>query len=185
MAITAAIILWYTMETMRLRREAEARAKHDREPSIDFIVEQLSTLFEPSDHEHRWRFNVVNHSPNSALALVRIRLKLGPQDAVHLSNPAYNGTQIWEITPFFQMSGWFDLQEILTRADQAPGDGALAGGEILLNVQVDLYWPDRRHFATLKKEYRIRLLPPQNIVVEFWPEVTTSFTPLGYPEKLP
>jgi len=169
--------MWYTVETMRLRREAEARAKRDREPRISFEVEQTNKMLQFSYDKYPLRVNLVNHSPNAALARVRIRLKIGSQGDVLLPNRAYSGSQIWEITPFFQLSGWFDLKTIAKHADQGTDD-------MRLNVQVDLYWPDRRHFDTLKKEYTIRVRQQDNLVV-FWQEIATSLPVLECPDELP
>jgi hypothetical protein len=113
-----------------------------------------------------------------------MRLKSGSQDAVLPSNPPYNGKQIWEITPFFQISGWFDLMEMFERIPRTGSASPGLTGEMLLNVQVDLYWPNRKRLGTIKKVYRIRVVPPQNVMVEFHQEVATSLPVLGCPDAL-
>jgi hypothetical protein len=184
LAVTAIIILWYTVETMRVRREAESRARRDREPLLYFEVKEFSKMAPDPGQGFHFAFNLTNQSTNSALAHVRMRLKSGSQDAVLPSNPPYNGKQIWEITPFFQISGWFDLMEMFERIPRTGSASPGLTGEMLLNVQVDLYWPNRKRLGTIKKEYRIRVVPPQNVMVEFYQEVATSLPVLGCPDAL-
>jgi len=182
LAGTALIILWYTIETTRLRREADARATRDREPRVYFEVQQpddklpaLAQTMRPGVFvgegvKHILRFNFINHSPNSALARVRARLKVGSQVGVFLRDSAYGGEVVWQITPFFTMSGVFDLIDLIRSAQGGPGSGAWPGGRMVLAVQVDVYWPNCQLFGSTAKEYHVRL-DAQKCTVEFWPEV--------------
>lgn len=189
LGVTALIVLWYTVETMRLRREAEARAARDREPRIHFDVIQRVKQYLASDLDFVWNFELENHSSNPGLARVRVRLGLDEMGTYFLSNEAYNGRQIWEITPFFAIVGWFDIAEIIRNARQKAGDTSPHFNlKSVLNVQVDLYGPDRRLIAKSRREYRIRHAgkgPPQNNFVEFFPEIRTSLPELDAPDTLP
>jgi hypothetical protein len=168
LALTAWVILWYTVETMRLRREAEARARRDREPQIYFEVQQPTRMPTPSGEKHRGGFIFQNHSSNAGFARVGLQLSTAAGPAILISNAGYNGGQIWEVTPFFQIRGVFDLQDFA---------GFQPSGDMVLNVQVDLYGMDRRYMATLKREYHIGM--PQGFE-EFWPEVATSLPVLPH-----
>ena len=173
LALTAWVILWYTVETMRLRREAEAREKRDREPHIYFDVEQPTRMPTAAGERHRSGFIFENHSSNEALACVRVRLRIAEGPPILISNAAYDGRQIWEVTPFFKLRGVFDLQDFT---------GFRPSRDTVLNVQVDLYWTDRTYLATLKKEYHVGL--SDVTFEEFWPEVTTSLPLLPHSNYL-
>jgi hypothetical protein len=168
LALTAAVILWYTVETMRLRREAEARAKRDREPQIYFEVQQATRMPTPSGEKHRAGFIFQNHSSNAGFARVSLRLSTGTGPAILISNAGYDGRQIWEVTPFFQIRGVFDLQDFT---------GFQPSGDMALNVQVDLYGGDRGYMATLKREYHIGM---SQGFEQFWPEIATSLPVLPH-----
>lgn len=182
LAGTALIILWYTVETTRLRREAEARATRDREPRVYFEVQQpdnrLSPLaqttgpggFAGEGKKYRFRFIFINQSPNSALACVRAQLKVGSQIGAFPRGSEYGGEAVWQITPFFRISGVFDLVELIRSAHEALGSEAWPDAGMVLSVQVDLYWPNRQPFETTAKEYHVRV-DAQKCNVEFWPEV--------------
>jgi len=169
LALTALVILWYTVETMRLRREAEDRAKRDREPNIYFEVQQSTRMPTASGEKHRSGFIFQNQSSNGGFAFVVVRLATDGGTAILSSNPGYNGSQILEVTPFFQIRGVFDLQDFA---------GFRPSGNIALNVQLDLYAADRTYIATLKREYHIGMAPQG--FEEFRPEVSTSLPPLPH-----
>jgi len=189
LGVTALIVLWYTVETMRLRREAEARAARDREPRINFDVIQKVKTFSASDHDFPLGFKFENLSSNLGLACVRVRLRLDGMGAFSSSNPAYNGEQVWEITPYFGIVGAFDIAEIIHRARREARDNSPHFKlNSVLNVQVDLYGPDRELIARMKREYCIRHHgdgPPQNNFIQFFPEILTSLPELPAEHKLP
>jgi len=169
LALTAAVILWYTVETMRLRREAEARAKRDREPQIYFEVQQPARMPTPAGEKHHAGFIFQNHSSNAAFARVRVRLSIASGPPILISNAGYDGRQLWEVTPFFQIRGVFYLEDFT---------GFRPAGDMVLNVQVDLYGLDRRFLAALKREYHIGM--PAGGYQDFWPEVATSLPVLPH-----
>jgi len=193
LAATGLIVLWYTIETTRLRREAEARAAKDREPRIYFNVQQPDqalpgsaqtsgpTEFASAGRKHILRFNFINQSPNPALAVVRVRLKIGDQVGT-LPGPesAYNGKTVWEITPFFRISGVFDVIALIQSTQTGLGKGAWPVDPMKLVAQVDLYWPDRRHFEGVAKEFHVRA-DIEKCVVDFWPEVNAGSLPTIQP----
>jgi hypothetical protein len=168
LALTAWVILWYTVETMRLRREAETRAKRDREPHIYFDVAQpIRTPF-GSAVRYDCRFTFKNDSTNAALARIRVRLSTGAEPPVLISKAGYDGKQVWEILPFFEIHGVFYLEDF---------SGFDHFSDSVLNVQVDVYGMDRGYLATLKREYRMKIDRPFE---KFWPEVATSLPELPH-----
>jgi hypothetical protein len=181
LALTAVVLLWYTAETMRMRREAEERAERDREPRIHFDVEQFPGGVTSS--QVRFFFIFRNESSNPGLARVRVRLRTN-LGTVLSPTKGYDGQQTWEVIPFFGIRGWFDLTEPMNAAKQAANAPADPSGEMQLNVQVDVYWPDRRHLVTLNREYHLHVTtPPVNVT--FFPEVATSLSALKAPKELP
>jgi hypothetical protein len=194
---TAVIILWYTIETTRLRREAEARARRDREPRVYFEVQQPENklpalaqtmrpgVFAGEGVKHILRFNFINQSPNSALACIRARLRVGPQVGAFPQNSEYGGGVPWQITPFFRVSGVFDLIRLIENAQKTLPSEVWPHEHMVLSVQVDLYWPNRQLFESVAKEYHVHL-DVQKCGVEFWPEVNTrSLGLLPCPKQLP
>jgi hypothetical protein len=181
LAGTAVIILWYTVETARIRREAEIRAERDREPRVYFEVQQPDarfpglaqtsgpTEFVAANGKRLLRFHFINQSPNSALAVVRSRLKMGSAIGAFPPATVYGGAP-WQITPFFRIAGVFDLLDLLRNAK--PDATRWPSDSMVLGVQVDLYWPNRQFFCTVAKEYHLRL-DRENALVELWPEVST------------
>lgn len=168
LALTAWVILWYTVETMRLRREAENRAQRDREPHIYFDVAQPTRTPVGSAECYDCRFTFKNDSTNAALARIRVRLSIGTERPVLISKAGYDGKQIWEVLPFFEIHGFFLLEDF---------NGFDHFGDSVLNVQVDVYGMDRRYLATLKREYRMQIERPFE---RFWPEVATSLAVLPH-----
>jgi hypothetical protein len=169
LALTAAVILWYTVETMRLRREAEDRAKRDREPRIYFEVGEPTRIPTASGDQHHSGFVFQNDSSNAAFARVRVRLSIDGGPSILTSNPGYDGKQIWEVFPLLRIQGHFNLEDF---------SGFRPSGDMQLTVQVDVYGLDRKYLATLKREYRIRM--PETGFRELWPEVATSLPVLPY-----
>lgn len=178
LALTAWVILWYTVETMRLRREAEARAQRDLEPRIHFDLDRfpLST----TGNQSRFFFDFANESSNSALARVTLRMKTASAEIVTSPRAGYDGKQTWEVTPFFRIRGWFTLDDFWDAVGNVAGWAGLVGDQVL-NVQVDVYWPSRNYLITLKREYRVHRVSHQ---VEFWPEVATVIPDLPHPKRL-
>lgn len=170
LALTAAVILWYTVETMRLRRDAEARAKRDREPHIYFDVGPPMRIPAGSGDRYECRFNFKNDSTNAALARIRVRLSIDAGPAILISKAGYDGKQTWEVLPFFVSDGFFNLDDF---------NGFQRFSDSVLNVQVDIYGVDRRYLATIKREYRMQI---QSSFERFWPEVATSLPVLPHTE---
>ena len=194
---TALIILWYTVETTRLRREAEGRAKRDREPLIHFEVQQYPKERSSSVQgtgqmelprqggKYPLRFGIVNHSANPALACVRTRLKVNTQVGTFPQDSDYGGGVVWQVTPFFNLLGWFDLIELVENAQDKHGRDAWPETPLVLAVQVDVYWPNRQFLRSLAREYHVRI-EGQKGNVEFWPLVNVqSIGVLECPQELP
>lgn len=91
--LTGAVVLWYTIETARIRRDAESRSRRESLPKVYFDVQQLPEAApQMIDQEHLkappsgcaqaagrcpFRFQIVNNSENFGFALIRIRGKSG------------------------------------------------------------------------------------------------------------
>lgn len=176
LALTLVVVLWYTIETYLLRREAESRAERDREPKISCDVDPSQWVCPPLTSEYRFWFKLQNHSSNNALARITVRARIGSGRTIVSRRPGYDGKQSWEIIPFFQIQGWFDLYEIFR-------DFSSPLGDMTLGVQVDVYHSnDRKFWFELKREYRVRIRELNEI--EFWPEVATKLPELGSPREL-
>jgi hypothetical protein len=198
LAITASIILWYTVETSRLRREAETRAINEARPRVYFEVESgtrgmfpiEAVLLAPSSHLARpWarpmRFMLQNFTPNPAKARVTGRLRLGVMNGQFDNTSPCNGHNIWQITPYDRINGEFDITDLLRCA--TPDASAWLDGPATLSFQVDLYWPDGTLIESVAKEYHFRLVRNgESVSEEFWPEVSpTVFGTAGCPRSLP
>jgi len=166
LVLTAWTILWYTDETMRIRKDAEARAEREKQPLVHFGITQFPNAEMNNANYRRFHFHFRNESANPGLAVVRIRLSMDSEQQAS-SNPAYNGEEIWEITPYYEIRGWFALSMFST----APQVRAGSPLDMQLNTQVDLYWPDHKFLMTMKSEYRLHV---SGQVIEFWPEVRTA-----------
>ncbi len=177
-ALTALVIVWYTVETSRIRRDAEARTIRDTQAVVRFevvnpelrIPQVLAHGATPEDGVYHLRFWLKNESGNAGIGRVRIRLAL--HDRVVLAGEdAYDGTRYWEIAPYFQLGGIFDLCALINAAlddkeKRWPAD------EMTLAAQVELYDAiTRKLIWSASKEY---FLKHREGTFEFWPHVSAQ-----------
>lgn len=176
LAMSAVILLWYTIETMRLRRDAEDRADRDRQARIQVEIRQFPYDSNAPYLQYRFYFFFKNQSSNSALARVRVRLRTNSGTTVLSPNNDYAGRKTWEVGPFWGIRGWFDLKELLNAARELENASSDPLGEMRLNFEVDVYRPDLKYLFKIKSEYYVCVTPPND--VKFWPEVATSLPEL-------
>lgn len=192
LATTALIILWYTLETARLRRDAEARSARETQLIVLFAIvnprrpdgfpQLLAHGATPQD-AYVLRSWVKNESPNSGIGRLRVRLALAGRVAI-ATEDAYNGTRDWEVGPYFRLSGVFSLSALVravlpeNQRQQWPSEG------MTLAAQLDLYDSATRKRAwSASKEYFVRY---REGTFEFWPHISAeALPPLEVMDRLP
>ena len=120
-ALTALVVVWYTVETSRLRRDAETRTIRDTQAvahfgilnpeSRDGVPQLLVHGAMPADGEYWLRFVLRNESGNFGIGRIRVRLAVGDH-VVMAEGDAYDGTREWEIGPYFNLVGEFDVERL-------------------------------------------------------------------------
>jgi hypothetical protein len=180
--LTGAVVLWYTRETARIRRDAESRSLRDSLPKVYFDVQQVGVTQGPTDRErlivspcdsadavveYPLRFQIVNNSENFGFALILIRGKFRDRIKGLPRTGEYGGKRVWEITPFFRLNGWFNLLEIVSEMNAMPSGPAVSG--IQVSAQLDLYDATGRWFSVIMKEYAV-LVDTNGRVTHFFPE---------------
>jgi len=196
LAITALVVIWYTIETTRLRRDAENRSKREATPVFYFDVKLRDTNRMLSQDVHKagpsvfiqqgvhlpFRFIIINHTSNPAYLKVAIRLKTAVGTGLQVPEKDYGGERVWHITPFFNLDGWFDMVELLVQAGHGASPNDWPQASVTLNVQVDVYDVRGRFIDTLRKEYTVRF-DLKGCVVECWPDTQVSQLPPIPPDK--
>jgi hypothetical protein len=185
--VTALIVLWYTLETTRLRRDAEERSARDARPAIYFEVrendrpdgmpEMLPGGSTPASAQYPLRFWVENVTSNRGIARVRVRLSVAGAVGALQGAGAYDGTRDWEITPFFRLNGVFDLCKLIVAALPASQAPNWPTERMTLAAQMDLYdsvtlrlmWSSSQEYAVIHQ--------PQDGVFIIWREISASVLP--------
>ena len=197
LAFTGMIVLWYTLETARLRRDAELKTSRESEPLVWFeVLEKDADLpalprnagpaaARKAGCQHRLRFQLVNYSRNQCHARVRVRLRAGSEVGSLPESSPYGGAEVWKVTPFFNITGWFDLFELAEGVRSSEEDDRWPTGAMTLNAQVDLYRLDGTLLETVPKEYTVRIdLEARRVT--FYPEIRAhALPPVPAPSQLP
>lgn len=198
LAITAIVVIWYTMETTRLRRDAENRSQREATPVFYFDVKLRDANRMLSQDLHKagpsvfhqqgvhlpCRFIIINHTANPAYLKVLVRLKTAVGTGLQPPEKDYGGEKIWHITPFFNLDGWFDLFELLTRAGHGAAAGDWPQADVILNVQVDVHDARGYFLEALRKEYTVQF-DLKGCVVNCWPNTqVTQLQPIPPTRKL-
>ncbi len=181
-ALTALVVVWYTLETARLRRDAEARTRRETQPVVRFeiaeveradgIPQLLAHGATPAEGVYQFRFWLVNESGNAGIARVRVRLALA--DRVVMSHDdAYDGSRHWEIAPYFQLGGVFDVCRLINEAiEQGKSEQSWPNEDMTIAAQVDLYdGISRTLIWSASKEYFLRHHDGRFV---FWPHVSAQ-----------
>lgn len=114
LGITAAIILWYTWETSKIRKANEIIAdankeasERDKKPSVGYSV------FTNPNCYHDTRFRLVNQSFYPVAVKVRCNFKIDGKPLEGFSNDS-DGTNYWNLQTKQEKEGhfsWLDLHE--------------------------------------------------------------------------
>lgn len=180
-ALTALVVVWYTVETARLRRDAEARTQRDTQPVVRFeianaerpdgIPQLLAHGATPANATYLLRFWLTNESANPGIARIRIRLALGDR-VVMSGDDAYDGSRYWEIAPYFKLGGVFDVCPLVNAAIQAKRDQRWPSEDMTIAAQLDLYdLITRRLIWSASKEY---FLKHRDGTFDFWPHISAQ-----------
>jgi hypothetical protein len=91
----AVVVIWYTVETARIRKQGDDEARRRRTPVLKFVV----TFPEGSDKDLKMAVRVRNHSNRRAIIRVTVRARV-PERTVQFPDGAYSGEANWEIWAF-------------------------------------------------------------------------------------
>jgi hypothetical protein len=186
--VTAVIILAYTWATDRLRRNDDRRMRRESQPALYYRLLAPAALVggapptvhvgpTPQAGPVMMRFRIRNANSNTGLARVRVRLHHGGLVGTLAGSGAYDGTRVWEITPYYNLVGVFDLVDLVLSASPPSRQNAWPVGHATLSVQLDLYDVDALdHVWSTTTEYRFEHQPTANRF-EFWPEVSALVLP--------
>lgn len=189
---TASVIVWYTLETSRIRKQGDERAEVEAAPVVGFSLSLRDDPHEPS----LW-FEVRNYTRNPAILRVLVRLRTSAGTG-RFTGGAYAAQADWELAEHQYFRGWFSLIDLLagiqgermkTLAQQAVGQQKHvtwpADAKMQIDLQVAVYDRARILRRMLHQEF-VLVWPSQSAPFQLWPEVApASFADLDWPTVCP